>query len=135
MGHTYICRKTNNIYYKVIKIANIGISYRLNNAIEKLLGRNNQKHDKYDNAGVYKLNCKDCNEYYIGKAGRNFKIRYKGLVRDIKNYRDNIGYAEHILNTRYSYGTIKDTMEIIKTIKKGLIMDTVKRPHIQSISK
>jgi hypothetical protein len=67
-------------------------------------------------AGVYKLNCKDCNQYYMGKTSRNFRTQYKEHIRDIKNNRDNIGYAEHVLNTRHSYGTIQDTMEIIKTI-------------------
>jgi hypothetical protein len=51
-------------------------------------------------------------------------------TRDIKNNRDNIGYAEHILNTRHLYGTIQDTMEIIKAVKKGPIMDTIEKYHI-----
>jgi hypothetical protein len=42
----------------------------------------------------------------------------KEHIRDIKNNRDNIGYDEHILNTRDSYGAMQDTMEIIKQLKK-----------------
>jgi hypothetical protein len=80
-------------------------------------------------AGVYKLNCKDCTQYYMGKTSRNFGTQYKELIRDIKNNRDNIGYAEHVLNTRHSHGTIQDTMEI-KTILKGPVMDTIKKIHI-----
>jgi hypothetical protein len=44
-------------------------------------------------------------------------MQYKEHIRNNKNNRDNTGYTEHILNTRHSYGTIQDTMEII-TIKK-----------------
>jgi hypothetical protein len=44
------------------------IAYRTNTTIGKLLGRNNQKGNKYDNAGVYKLKCKECEQYYIGQT-------------------------------------------------------------------
>jgi hypothetical protein len=56
-------------------------------------------------------------------------------IRDIKNNRDNIGYAEHILNTRHLYGTIQDTMEIIKAVKKRTNNGYNRKiPHIQSKS-
>jgi hypothetical protein len=66
----------------------------------------------------------------LEKTCRNFKARYKEHIKDIKNNRNNIGHAEHILNTRHSYGPIQDTMEIIKTIIKGPIMDTKEKYHI-----
>jgi len=31
----------------------------------------------FDNAGIYKLKCNNCDEFYSGKTNRNFKTRYK----------------------------------------------------------
>jgi hypothetical protein len=67
---------------------------------------------------VCKLKCTECEQCYVRRAG------YKEDVRDTDN-RDNTGYSEHVLNTGHSYGSIEDTMEIIKVTNKGPIMDTI----------
>jgi hypothetical protein len=36
--------------------------------------------------GVYKLKCIDCPQQYIGKTGRNFKMRYEEHIRDTITY-------------------------------------------------
>jgi hypothetical protein len=51
---------------KLFKNANIEIAYRADNKTGKLLWRNNPKDNKYDNAGVYKLKCTECEQYYVG---------------------------------------------------------------------
>jgi predicted GIY-YIG superfamily endonuclease len=111
---------------KLFKNANIKRSYRANNTIGRPLGRNSPKDNKYDNAGVYKLKCTECEQYYVRQTGRNFKTRYKEHVRDTNN-RYNIGYAEHVLNTGHSYGSIQDTMQITKVTNRGPIMDTIEK--------
>lgn len=37
--------------------------------------------NKLIEAGVYKINCSDCNSVYIGQTGRSINIRFKKLVR------------------------------------------------------
>jgi hypothetical protein len=39
----------------------------------------------------------------------------------------NSKFANHILNTMLSYGTIGKTMEILKTAKRSLYMDTLEK--------
>jgi hypothetical protein len=72
---------------------------------------------------------------YIGQTGQPFNTRYKEHIRDIKNNNSKSGYSNHILNTRHSYGNIIDTMEIIKTERKGKHVNTLERYHIYKISK
>jgi hypothetical protein len=51
-----------------------------------------------------------CPLKYIGHTGRTFNITYKEHIS---------GYSNHILNTVHTYGTITDTMDIIRTGRKG----------------
>jgi hypothetical protein len=44
---------------------------------------------------------------YIGQTGRTFKVRYKEHIQAIRNNNGNFGYSNHILNTGYTYGTIR----------------------------
>jgi hypothetical protein len=66
------------------------------------------------------MKCLDCPLKYIGQTGKTFDIRYKEHIHAIRNNNDNSGYSNHtcILNTGHTYGTITDTMEIIKTEKE-----------------
>jgi hypothetical protein len=65
------------------------------------------------------MKCIDCPLKYVGQTGRTFNTRYKEYIHDIRTNNSNTLYANHILNTGHSYGTITDTMEIIKTERKG----------------
>lgn len=55
---------------------------------------------------------------YIGQTGRNFRIRFKEPIREIRNNQDNSKYAQHIINITHSCGTIEETMGVVKPAKK-----------------
>jgi hypothetical protein len=56
---------------------------------------------------------------YIGQAGRTFYTRYKEHIQAIRSNNGNSGYSNHVLNTGYAYGSITDTMKIVKNREKG----------------
>ena len=56
------------------------IAYRTNNTIKKHINDTNTDIDKYNKTGVYKLNCNNCNSFYIGQTGRSFSSRYSEPV-------------------------------------------------------
>jgi hypothetical protein len=66
------------------------------------------------------MKCMDCPLKYIGQTGRTFYTRYKERIHDIRSNNSNTGHANHILNTGHTYDTITDTMEIMKTERKGI---------------
>jgi hypothetical protein len=57
-------------------------------------------------------------------------MRNKEHTKAIRNNHSNSGYSNHILNTGHKYGTISDTMDVIRTEKKGKHLNTLERYHI-----
>lgn len=78
---------------------------------------------------AYSLKCT-----YIGQTGRILNIRYKEQIHAIRNS-SSTGYSDHILNTRNTYGTMSDTMDIISRGQKGRYLDTLETYHIYRIGK
>jgi hypothetical protein len=76
-----------------------------------------------------------CPMKYIRQTRRPFNTRYKEHIRDIKNNNSKSGYSNHILNTGHSYGSITDTMEIMKIERKGKHLNTWEKYHIYKIIK
>jgi hypothetical protein len=48
----------------------------------------------------------------------------------IKSNKSTSKYVQHILDNRHSYGTIHDTMDILRITKKGQHMNTLERYNI-----
>jgi hypothetical protein len=72
------------------------------------------------------MKCTDCPLKYIGQIGRTFNIKYKEHVHAIRNNSSNSKFSHHILNTGHTYGTITNTMDIIKTGKKSRHLNILK---------
>jgi len=68
---TYIGRETTFIT-NLFKKADLRITLRTNNTLQKLLMPKPQTVDKYSRSGAYTLTCPDCNKMYVGQAGRSF---------------------------------------------------------------
>jgi hypothetical protein len=127
---TYFGKETQQIA-KIFKDTDIKIAFRTKNTLKKHLQPKQIGRNKYDNSGVYKLKCMDCSLQYIGQTGRSFKTRYKEHIRAIQyNKKENSTYAQHIIDTGHTYGTIQNTMEILHTTQKGKYMNCLEKFHI-----
>jgi hypothetical protein len=58
---THIGKETKYIM-KLFKNANIKLAYKADKTIGKILRKNSPGNNKYDNVGVYKLNCTECEQ-------------------------------------------------------------------------
>jgi hypothetical protein len=58
-------------------------------------------------------------------------------VRDIKSNKELTGYSHHILSrpTGHAYGTLKDTLKIVKLQRKGPHLNTLERLYIYKENK
>ena len=56
------------------------------------------------------------NKAYIGQTNRNLSIRYSEHIRYIKNSDPQSAYAQHILRKIHEYGTLTDTVSLLKHI-------------------
>ena len=60
---------------------------------------------------------KTCNKAYIGQTSRNLALRYREHIRYIRNKDPQSAYAQHILQNLHEYGTLTDTVTLIKPIR------------------
>jgi len=70
----------------------------------------------HNKSGIYKLKCKTCNKAYIGQTSRNISLRFRKHIRYIKNNEPQPAYAQHILQNIHKYGTLADTMTLLKPL-------------------
>jgi hypothetical protein len=123
-------RKITNLF----RDTNIKVTFRTRNTIQDIL-RPRPQIDKYNRCGIYRLKCIDYPLKYVGQTGRTFNTRYKEHIHNIRTNNSNTGYANHILNTGHTYGTITDIMEIMKIERKGRYLNTLERYYIYEVSK
>jgi hypothetical protein len=81
------------------------------------------------------MKCLDCPLRYIGQTGTTFKVRHKEFIQAIRNNNSNSGYSSHILTTGHTYGTITDTVDIIREGRNVRHLNTLEKYHIYKISK
>jgi hypothetical protein len=72
----------------------------------------------------------ECGGAYVGQTGRKFHVRYKEHKREIRSNKGNMGYANHILNTGHTYGTLEDTLQVVSIQNKGPHLNTLEIFHI-----
>ena len=69
-------------------------------------------------SGIYRLSCKTCNNVYVGQSDRSINIRHKEHISYISTNIPLSAYSLHILQNRHEYGTIADTLQLLKTCRK-----------------
>jgi hypothetical protein len=57
------------------------------------------------------------------------------IIQAIRSNNSNSGYSNHILNTGHAYRTITNTMDIVKTAKKGKHLNALEKYYIYKLSK
>jgi hypothetical protein len=113
----------------------VDIAWHTNNSLEQHLSIKRHKADPYDRCGIYKLVCQECGGAYVGQTRRKFRTRYKEHVRDIRSNKEETGYSHHILSTGHAYGTLEDTLKIVKIQRKSLHLNILERFYIYKENK
>jgi hypothetical protein len=126
---TYIGKETSFIT-KIFKHANLQITYRTSNTLQKHLSYSNTQQDKFTKSGVYKLTCPDCDKAYIGQTGRNLYTRYDEHKRAYRYNTLRPKFAKHLIEHGHSFQDIESTMEVLHFHKKGTHLNTIDRFYI-----
>jgi hypothetical protein len=101
---------------KIFNDAQIKIAFRLQNNRKNSETTSTKRHNKSD---IYQTKCLDCPLKYIGQTGRAFHTRNKEHIQETRNNNGSLGYSNHILNTGHKYRIVTDTLDIIRTHRKG----------------
>jgi hypothetical protein len=112
----YYGRETKEIT-KLFKEANIKIAFRTKNTIRNLVMPHPQQ-EEYEQSGIHQMRCMDCPLKYIGQTGQTFNTRYKEHIQAIRSNNSNSRYSNHMLNMGHTYGSIANTMKVLKTREK-----------------
>ena len=81
---------------------------------------------------TYKLPCNTCKLSYIGQTSRSLQQRYKEHTPYIKQNNLQSSYALHILNNKHEYGTIDETMTLLKHINRSTLLLPYEKLYIQT---
>ena len=126
---TYTGRETTYIT-NIFKKTNLKIAYKTNNTIDKRLTHKTHKTDKYTQSGIYKLTCPVCNKAYVGQTGRNFTIRFNEHKQAFRTNSHTSSFAQHLIEHNHPFGTIQNTMQVLRHHHKGTHLNTLEKFHI-----
>jgi hypothetical protein len=111
--HNPNVRKITNLF----KQTDIKIAFKSTNTTQQQTRpTNHETTPDHNKSGVYKLLCKTCNKTYVGQTSRNLSRRFHEHMTYIKNNDPKSAYAQHILQNIHEYGTLTDTMTLLKPI-------------------
>src|SRR5882724_10786693 len=86
-------------------------------------------------AGVYQLQCNDCNSYYVGQTKVGFYKRFeqhKSAIRNVKPERSN--FADHIISDGHNCNvTYKDNLKIVQLEKDWVRRNYLEACHIRQV--
>ena len=84
-----------------LKMIEKQVVFKYNSKLSSLLSNNRSSKSTHDEAaGVYRIDCAECDSCYIGETGRNLKIRVKEHKKDVRDYKPASGLAVHS-NTKF----------------------------------
>jgi len=112
-----IIRRITNLF----KHSNLNIAFRATNTIQQQL---TEKPTNKNPSRIYKLKCNTCNNVYVGQSGRSINVRHKEHIRYIGTNNPLSAYVLHILQSGHEYGTITDTLQLLKTCQKDICMNS-----------
>ena len=79
------------------------------------------------------LACKTCNLSYVGQTSWNLKTRFQEHIRYVKTSSPQSAYAQHILHYQHEYGTLTESMTLLKPLQHESMLLPLEQFHIQSL--
>ena len=84
---------------------------------------------------VYRIQCVECDKFYIGQTGRKFIERFKEHLPKKKPQTTSSNYALHLINENHNYTGFKENMEPIHVCNKGHFLNALEEFEIYKVSK
>jgi hypothetical protein len=131
---TYTGKKTRTVT-KILHKAGIKVAFTTKHTIGNLLRQKQDQNDKFDNSGIYQLECTDCGKQYVGQTGRSFKTRFKEHKRDYETKSYKSLFAKHLIESNHQLYPMENSLTILSHQHKGRKMNTVEQYYIYKITK
>ena len=83
----------------------------------------------------YKLECDDCDKFYIGQTGRPSAERFKEHLPKSDISKTRSSYAQHLMLYNHKYSDFHTNFKLLHNCKKGAYMNAVEEYEIYRASK
>ena len=70
---------------------------------------------------------------YVGQTSRNLKTRFQEHIRYVKTNSPQSASAQHILHNQHEYGTLTESMTLLKPLQNESMLLPFEQFHIQSL--
>lgn len=116
--------KLNYDIKKLLKQSDINVVNRNPNKLKNLLTGTKDKLQKTQRAGIYEIQCEDCDEKYIGQTSRPMLVRIKehqASTRKDEAYKSAV--ARHMIENQHSFQT--KNAKLVKEVKNWTHLDAM----------
>lgn len=110
--------KVSDYIGKLVSNSDIKVAFKPQSKISNILFNAKDQKSKFDQSGVYKLICSECDAFYIGQTGRSFAARYKEHLRSYTNKKMDSTFAAHCTNEKHQFPYMSD-MKILHVCQKS----------------
>jgi hypothetical protein len=128
--HTLAKKRTAS---RLFKNTNIQTSFKTINTIRHHLKPKNINIDIFNKSRIYQLKCNDSQLKYIEQTIRSFWTCFKQHIQAVRPKKPNSKFAQHTLDTQYTYDMVEETMYMLHIVNKGPVLNTWELFHIQNL--
>lgn len=107
----------------------VNITYRTNNNVQKIL-RHKRSTPTERKSGIYRINCNDCDRFYIGQPGRALKERFKEHLPHNNMRKMKSNYAQHLIDYNHSHMNFDNNLTPLHYCVKGRSMNAIEELEI-----
>jgi len=108
--------KVTNLF----KHTNLKIAFRPTNTVYWQLS---QKPEDPNPSGIYQPKFNTYNNAYIGQSGKLITVWQREHLHYIRNNNPTSAYAMHILDNRHEFGSVDETLRLLRPCTKGATMN------------
>lgn len=110
-------RNVNNKLKTTLKMVETKLVNRNQFKLKSLLGTAKDKVPTMEKAGIYKINCNDCESCYIGQTSRPVLVRYREHEASTRlGHKEKSAISEHMITNKHSFNL--NNLHLVKPVPR-----------------
>lgn len=127
---TYHPRVNQNLT-SALRSSNFQLMNKAHNKLSDMLGNTKDKLDNMKKSGIYKINCDNCDHFYIGQTIRSIEVRFKEHLKKFeKRHYDGSAVALHMHFNNHTVSL--NNLALLQNITDRRKLDFFETAHINA---
>lgn len=123
--------RTNNRIKNACRSNGFNLVNKSARKLGDILGNPKDKLRKEDRSGIYRINCGNCDKFYIGQTSRTIETRFKEHLTSFKNRRfEKSAIAQHMSFNKHDVR--KENLELLEQVTDRRKLDFLETAHINA---